>query len=175
MRCIHAFQRGCPAPTAAHGSPVMNCAGGIPGALYGTLCASAGEGLPVHEAARMQTLGRQIDELAQWKLAHRMGVCRWLTAEIFEHLRHGAGRCCHSSCREKIKPLSRVDQEGCLKVTAKPGGLKQAIRSRFNCLETGGRPEISNLVMIAHGGHSKDALPDRHPLGKTSRSKNCPG
>lgn len=126
-----------------------------------TLCASVGEGFLVHEAARLQALGMQIGELAQWVLAHRLEVSHWFTVDTFTHLRHG-GRVSAATAVVggvlNIKPLLRVDQEGCLKVVAKPRGLKQAVRSQLQCMEQGWNPDISNLVIIAHGDNPQGAM-----------------
>ena len=53
-----------------------------------TLCASVGEGFLVREAARLQSEGLSMEELADWVMAHRLDICHWFTVDMFDHLRH---------------------------------------------------------------------------------------
>lgn len=140
-----------------------------------TLCASAGEGFLVHEAARMQAGGMGIDELVQWVLDHRLQVCHWFTVDTFDHLKHG-GRVSATAAvmgnMLNIKPMLHVDEKGSLQLSQKPRGEKQAIRSQLDCMQKGWNPEISNLVVVAHGDNREGAsmlangISDRFPQAK---------
>ena len=119
-----------------------------------TLCASAGEGFIVCEAARRQAKGAKLGELAQWVEENRLMVCHWFTVDVFDHLRHG-GRVSAAAAvlgtALQIKPLLHVDTEGRLAVTGKPRGRKQAIQAQVARMEEGWTPERGNLVVVAHG------------------------
>lgn len=119
-----------------------------------TLCASAGEGFLVCEAARRQAEGFALDELARWVEQNRLKVCHWFTVDVFDHLRHG-GRVSAATAvfgtALQIKPLLHVDTEGRLAVVAKPRGRKQAIHAQIARMEAGWTPERGKLVVIGHG------------------------
>lgn len=119
-----------------------------------TLCASAGEGFLVYEAARRQAEGYSLEELALWVEENRLKVCHWFTVDVFDHLRHG-GRVSAATAvlgtALQIKPLLHVDTEGRLAVMGKPRGRKQAIRAQMARMEEGWTPERGNLVIVAHG------------------------
>lgn len=119
-----------------------------------TLCASAGEGFLVYEAARRQAEGCTLDELALWVEQNRLKVCHWFTVDVFDHLRHG-GRVSAATAvlgtALQIKPLLHVDTEGRLAVVAKPRGRKQAIHAQIARMEAGWTPERGKLVVIGHG------------------------
>ena len=119
-----------------------------------TLCASAGEGFLVREAARKQQEGLDIHQLAQWVTEHRLEVCHWSTVDVFEHLRHGgrvsaaaavAGSALH------IKPLLHVDEQGCLQVKGKPRGRKKAICAQLAKMCQGWLPDMGRLIVVGHG------------------------
>ena len=119
-----------------------------------TLCASAGEGFIVREAAKKQAEGMELEELVRWVTEHRLEVCHWFTVDTFQHLLHG-GRVSAVAAAAgtvlNIKPLLRVDEEGKLKVMEKPRGNKQALKTKLIHMEQGWQPEIGNLVIVAHG------------------------
>ena len=119
-----------------------------------TLCASAGEGFLVREAARKQQEGLTIEELTRWVTDHRMEICHWFTVDVFEHLRHG-GRVSATAAvmgsALHIKPLLHVDEQGCLQVIEKPRGQKKAIAAQLKRMEQGWLPEQGHLVVIGHG------------------------
>lgn len=119
-----------------------------------TLCASAGEGFLVREAAGKQAQGLTIEALADWVMEHRLHVCHWFTVDTLDHLRHG-GRISSAAAAVgtvlQIKPLLHVDESGCLQVKGKPRGRKMAIAAQLDRMEHGWAPEIGKLVVIGHG------------------------
>ena len=119
-----------------------------------TLCASAGEGFLVCEAARRQAEGYSLEELAHWVTQHRLEVCHWFTVDVFDHLRRGgrvsAGTAVLGTALQ-IKPLLRVDNQGMLAVTEKPRGRRQAIKAQLARMEQTWMPKMGNRVVIAHG------------------------
>lgn len=125
-----------------------------------TLCASAGEGFLVREAARKQSEGLGLDELAKWVEEHRLQVCHWFTVDMFDHLQHG-GRVSSATAAVgtvlQIKPLLHVDDEGRLQVKGKPRGRKRAIAMQLSKMEQGWTPEVGKLVLIGHGDNLEAA------------------
>ncbi|MCI8554819.1 MAG: DegV family protein [Clostridiales bacterium] len=119
-----------------------------------TLCASAGEGFLVREAARMQAAGLDLEELAAWVTEHRLQVCHWFTVDTFDHLRHG-GRVSAAAAvlgtMLQVKPLLHVDEEGALQVVEKPRGRSRAVQAKLSRMAQGWMPELGKLVVIGHG------------------------
>lgn len=119
-----------------------------------TLCASAGEGFLVREAARQQAGGLSITELADWVMDRRLRVCHWFTVDTFDHLRRG-GRVSSAvavmGTALQIKPLLHVDESGCLQVKEKPRGRKMAMEAQLAKMEQGWTPELGRLVVVGHG------------------------
>ena len=116
-----------------------------------TLCASLGEGFLVHEAARRQAEGYDLEELLEWCIEHRLQVCHWFTVDVFEHLRHG-GRVSAASATAgsilNIKPLLRVNEWGKLAVMEKPRGRRRAISAKMADMEAAWMPALGNLVIV---------------------------
>ena len=125
-----------------------------------TLCASAGEGFLVREAALRQKEGLDAQALAAWVETRRLQVCHWFTVDTFTHLRHG-GRVSAASAAVgsmlQIKPLLHVDESGALKVAGKPRGRAGAIQAKLKRMEEGWRPDLGKLVVVAHGDCPEDA------------------
>lgn len=125
-----------------------------------TLCASAGEGFLVLEAAKRQLKGWTIDELVDWITKYRLCVCHWFTVDVFDHLRHG-GRVSSAAAvvgtALQIKPLLHVDEQGCLQVMEKPRGRKKAISAQISKMDQGWTPELGRTVIIGHGDNSEAA------------------
>lgn len=119
-----------------------------------TLCASAGEGFLVYEAAQKQKEGYSIEELQQWIMSNRLNVCHWFTVDTFTHLRHG-GRVSSAKAMIgtalNIKPLLHVDEKGSLQVAEKPRGQSNAIQAQIEKIKNGWTPERGNLILLAHG------------------------
>ena len=118
-----------------------------------TLGASVGEGFLVREAARMQTNGLTIEELADWIVLRRLMVCHWFTVDTFTHLKHG-GRVSATAAvmgtALQIKPLLHVDEEGKLQAVEKPRGRNKAIAAQSARMEQGWMPEMGKSVLIGH-------------------------
>ena len=126
-----------------------------------TLGASVGEGFLVREAARMQSEGLTIEELADWVMNYRLNICHWFTVDTFTHLRHG-GRVSSAAAvmgtALQIKPLLHVDHLGKLQAVEKPRGRKKALASLLTRMEQGWMPELGKSVLIAHGDDLDGAL-----------------
>lgn len=137
-----------------------------------TLCASVGEGFLVREAARKQSEGASMEELAEWVTAHRNDICHWFTVDTFDHLRHG-GRVSAAVATIgavlNIKPMLHVSEVGTLEVVEKPRGQKRAMAMQLDRMKKGWNPDISPLVLIGHGD-----CPDKAALLAESVKKEFP-
>ncbi|MFQ9150581.1 MAG: DegV family protein [Blautia sp.] len=106
-----------------------------------TLCGSVGEGFLVREAARLQSGGYSMENLADWVTAHRLDICHWFTVDMFDHLRHG-GRVSAAAAAIgtvlQIKPMLHVSNDGKLEVVEKPRGQKKAMALQLDYMKKAG-------------------------------------
>lgn len=119
-----------------------------------TLGATTGMGLLVHGAAKLQSEGKSIEEVAAWIEENRLKVCYWVIVDTFDHLRHGgrvSGATAAAGTVLQIKPMLHIDEEGHLVNTAKPRGHKRALAAILEKVQSGFDPAVSNVITIAHG------------------------
>ena len=125
-----------------------------------TLSAAIGQGLLVYTAARLQSEGKTIDEVAAWVEDHKKQVCHWVTVEDLMHLKRG-GRVSAATAvvgtMLSIKPIIRVDDEGKLESCAKSRGRKAAINYLLARMEESFDPTLSDTVFIGHGDCEAEA------------------
>ena len=137
-----------------------------------TLCGSVGEGFLVREAARLQSEGYSMEDLADWVTAHRLDICHWFTVDMFDHLRHG-GRVSAAAAAIgtvlQIKPMLHISNDGKLEVVEKPRGQKKAMALQMDYMKKGWNPAISPLVLIGHGD-----CPEKAELLKAMVQKEFP-
>jgi len=126
-----------------------------------TLCAAVGEGFLVREAAKMQSEGLSLEELAEWIELRKLRVCHWFTVDTFTHLKHG-GRVSAAAATMgtalNIKPLLHVDENGKLQSVEKPRGRKKAITAQLARMEQGWMPELGKSVLIGHADDLEAAI-----------------
>lgn len=126
-----------------------------------TLCASAGQGLLVYDAAKKWQDGEALQELAAWVLKRRLSICHWFTVDTMEYLKKG-GRVGAATAAVgavlQIKPLLHVNSEGELVLAGKPRGRRQAREEKRRCLKEGWNPSLGRTVMLAHGDCYEDAV-----------------
>ena len=126
-----------------------------------TLCASAGEGLLVYDAAKKWQDGESMEKLADWVLNRRLSICHWFTVDTMEYLKKG-GRVGATAAAVgtilQIKPLLHVDAEGKLVLAAKPRGRRQAREEKIKCLKDSWVPSMGRTIMLAHGDCYEEAV-----------------
>ena len=80
-----------------------------------TLCASLGQGLLVYLAAKEREKGKNIDEVRDWVVSHKLSICHQFTVDDLHFLKRG-GRISATTAvmgsMLKIKPVLHVDNEG---------------------------------------------------------------
>ena len=125
-----------------------------------TLSAAIGQGLLVYTAARLQSEGKTIEEVAAWVEAHKKQVCHWVTVEDLMHLKRG-GRVSAATAvvgtMLSNKPIIRVDDEGKLDSCAKCRGRKAALNHLLKQMEASYIPELCETVTVGHGDCLEDA------------------
>lgn len=125
-----------------------------------SLCASAGEGYLVYQAAKRKEEGMDIDTLSDWVVSHRHNVRHWFTVEDLFHLKRG-GRL--SSVEAivgstlKIKPIISVDEEGKLVVRAKVRGTKKSAEFLLDKIREEGTNPSEQTVFVAHADNPEQA------------------
>lgn len=98
--------------------------------IVDTLCASLGQGLFVHLAAKMRNAGKTLDEVGNWAEANKLNVNHLVTVDDLMHL-HRGGRVSRTSALMGtligIKPMIYMNHDGKLIVDAKKRGRKAAL------------------------------------------------
>jgi DegV family protein with EDD domain len=99
--------------------------------IVDSLSASMGFGLVVLEAARLVKQGASLHAVVQWVEANKLRMNHWFTVDDLEYLRRG-GRVSHLASAVgsllQVKPVLRVDEEGCLVPWCKVRGTSQICR-----------------------------------------------
>ena len=125
-----------------------------------TLCASLGEGMAVHYAAKLQKEGKSIEEVADWLENNKLSICHVFTIDDLFFLKRG-GRLSGTSAvfgtLLGIKPLLHVANDGKLYVTGKARGRKAAIEHLIASLGEGGIDVENQDIFIVHGDCEEDA------------------
>lgn len=130
--------------------------------IIDSLCASAGEGLLLHECIERKKAGMDIDAIAKWANDNKTRIVHEILTNDLFHL-HRGGRVKKSSAvigsALNIKPLLRINREGKLEVYAKPRGRSNALVLLANNLcEQIDYNETTNTIVIAHGDAPNEAV-----------------
>ncbi len=123
-----------------------------------TLCASAGEGFLVYEAAKKQKEGISLPDLEQWIEENRLHVCHYFTVDGLTALNKG-GRVVQEVPGHllNIKPLLEVDDKGRLVVKKKLRGERMAEAELAARMKAEWAPERGRLVVVAHADNREGA------------------
>ncbi len=125
-----------------------------------TLCASRGQGLLVHLAAKLRLQGKSIDEVYEWTKENRLHLCHWFTVDDLFFLKRG-GRVSAATAvmgsMLSIKPILHVDFKGKLVNVSKARGRKASLDTLVeNTKKTIIAPETQTML-ICHGDCIEDA------------------
>ncbi len=125
-----------------------------------TLCASLGEGLLVYMVSRKRQSGCTLAEAVEYADSIKRNVCHWFTVDDLSHLKRG-GRISATTALIgnvlNIKPILRIDDNGCLVSAGKVRGRKEAVRTLArNCVGTL-LPVEGGRIFIIHGGCEDEA------------------
>ena len=133
-------------------------------------CASLGQGLLCHYAAKKRDQGLSIDELAAWLESNKMNLCHWFTVDDLVYLKRG-GRVSSATALVgtllNIKPVLHVDDEGHLVKVTTARGRKASIQALADQMVKLGLPGENDFISICHG----DCYDDACALGEMLKEK----
>lgn len=133
-------------------------------------CASLGQGLLCHYAAKKRDEGLSIEELAAWLEEHKLNLCHWFTVDDLVYLKRG-GRVNAATALVgtllNIKPVMHVDDEGHLVKVSTARGRKASIQAMVDQMEKTGFPGENEFITICHG----DCFEDANALGEMVKQK----
>ena len=125
-----------------------------------TLAAALGQGLLVHFAIEQRKEGKTIEEVSDWILNNRLKLCHWIAVDDLFFLKRG-GRISATTAvvgsALKIKPILRVDEEGCLHNLEKARGRKKSLDILLKHFEETAIEPGTYPVYISHGDSVEDA------------------
>lgn len=125
-----------------------------------TLAAALGQGLLVHFAIEQRKEGKTIEEVSDWILNNRLKLCHWIAVDDLFFLKRG-GRISATTAvvgsALKIKPILRVDEEGCLHNLEKARGRKKSLDILLKHFEETAIEPGTYPVYISHGDCVEDA------------------
>ena len=125
-----------------------------------TLCASLGQGLLVYLAAKEREKGKNIDEVRDWVVSHKMSICHQFTVDDLHFLKRG-GRISATTAvmgsMLKIKPVLHVDNEGHLVSIGKARGRRASLKALVDRMEQTAIDPKDQIVFISHGDCIQDA------------------
>lgn len=126
-----------------------------------TLSATMGQGLLVYYACMKRKEGQSIEEIAGWIEENKLKMCHEVMVEDLFFLKRG-GRISAAAAvfgtALSVKPLIRVNEQGCLEVPGKTRGRKKAFDEMLRQLrEKVVNPE-EQFFGIAHADCEADAL-----------------
>ncbi len=129
-----------------------------------TLCASMGQGMAVHYAAKLKEEGKTIEEVAEWVENNKLSIAHIFTIDDLFFLKRG-GRLSGTSAVVGtllgIKPLLHMANDGKLYVTGKARGRKATLEHLANSLSEKGIDVSNQEIFIVHG----DCIEDAETLG----------
>lgn len=125
-----------------------------------SLCASLGEGLLVHYAAKNLNNGMSLEENAEWIENNKLNVCHEFTVEDLNHL-HRLGRVSKTTALLGsligIKPVMHMDDNGKLTVVSKARGRMASLDKMVDTMmKLAIEPEKQD-IFISHGDCVADA------------------
>ena len=126
-----------------------------------TLCASAGEGMLVYLAAKMQAEGATVDETAAFVRERYMKMCHWFTVDDLVYLKRGgrvSAAVALAGAVLGIKPVMHVDDEGHLINMSKARGRKAAIKALAQKYVELLEDQEQKMYFISHSDCMEDAL-----------------
>lgn len=125
-----------------------------------TLCASLGEGLAVHYAARLKSMGAGIDEVAEWVESNKLKICHIFTIDDLFFLKRG-GRLSGGSAvlgtLLGIKPLLYTADDGKLYVTGKARGRRASVEYLIKSVGERAVNPHKQDIFIVHGDCEEEA------------------
>ena len=130
--------------------------------LIDSMCASAGVGLLVLTAAKLQKESKSMEEIIAHVEDMKFQINHIFTVDDLNHLKRGgrvSGFSAAMGTMLNIKPILYMSKEGKLLNIEKIKGRKKSIHALADYLERGQNGHASTPVIIAHGNcHDEPAL-----------------
>lgn len=140
-----------------------------------TLCASLGQGMAVHYAAKLQKEGKTIEEVAEWLENNKRSICHFFTIDDLFFLKRG-GRLSGTSAvfgtLLGIKPLLHTANDGKLYVTGKARGRAATLEHLISMVGERGINVEEQDIFIVHGDCEDEALYIAEEVKKRYKVKN---
>lgn len=140
-----------------------------------TLCASMGQGMAVHYAAKLKNEGKSIEEVAQWVEDNKKHICHIFTIDDLFFLKRG-GRLSGTSAvfgtLLGIKPLLHAAEDGKLYVTGKARGRAATLEHLINSVGERGIDVENQDIFIVHGDCEDEAKKIGDEVKKRYKVKN---
>lgn len=140
-----------------------------------TLCASMGQGMAVHYAAKLKNEGKTIEEVAQWVEENKKYICHIFTIDDLFFLKRG-GRLSGTSAvfgtLLGIKPLLHAAEDGKLYVTGKARGRAATLEHLITSAGERGTDIENQVVFIVHGDCEDEAIKIGEEIKKRYKVKN---
>lgn len=125
-----------------------------------TLCASLGQGMLVHQAARLRQEGKSIEEVRDWVEANKLRQCHWFTVNDLFFLKKG-GRVSAATAvvgtMLQIKPVMHVDNEGHLIKVDTARGRKASLKALVDKVGELAEDPASQTMFISHSDSLTEA------------------
>lgn len=125
-----------------------------------TLCASAGQGLLVYQAAKLRAQGETVEAVFEKIASMKDKIHHQVTVDDLMFLKRG-GRLDATSAMVgtvlKVKPLIIMDEEGHLQNVAKTRGRKNALKEMYMKLKENQNLDACDAVFISHADCLEDA------------------
>lgn len=125
-----------------------------------TLCASMGQGMAVHYAAKLKKEGKTIEEVAEWVESNKNSICHIFTIDDLFFLKRG-GRLSGTSALFGtllgIKPLLHAAEDGKLYVTGKARGRAATLEHLIASVGEKGIDVAGQDIFIVHGDCEDEA------------------
>ena len=133
-------------------------------------CASLGQGLLCHYAAKKRDEGLSLEELAAWLEENKLNLCHWFTVDDLVYLKRG-GRISAATALVgtllSIKPVLHVDDDGHLVSVSKSRGRKASIQALADKMAELAIPGENEFISICHG----DCFEDAYALGEMLKER----
>ena len=142
--------------------------------LVDSLCASSGLGLLLYLVYLQKEQGATIEEARDYALDTRLYICHYFTVKSLSNLKNG-GRIKPLAAifgnLFKIKPIMRVNDEGCLVPFLKVLGHKKSLDTIYSYYEENNLKNKENYVFISHANAENEAYKMKEVLEKNYNAK----
>lgn len=142
--------------------------------LIDSLCASSGLGLLLYLVYLRKEQGATIEDASKYALDTRLHICHYFTVKSLSNLKNGGRmKSLVASVGNlfKIKPIMKVNEEGCLVPFLKVLGKKKSLDTIYSYYEENNLKNKENYVFISHANAENEAYKMKEVLEKNYNAK----